>query len=102
MNRSNTKLPEVRPQENKIDWFSRHYMWGYGFLFLSFLLAVAFIYQLEYGKKKEARICIQLITPAKNFRTGEISEFPTPCDVPEGWQPIDTTVKDGNVLNNVN
>ncbi len=30
-------------------------------------------------------ICIQVITPAKNPETGECKEFPTPCDVPEGW-----------------
>jgi hypothetical protein len=30
--------------------------------------------------------CIQVIQPAKNPKTGEIRDFPTPCDVPEGWQ----------------
>jgi len=33
-------------------------------------------------------VCIQVITPAKNPLTGEIKEFPTPCDVPAGWQTI--------------
>lgn len=32
--------------------------------------------------------CIQVITPAKNTQTGEIRDFPTPCDVPEGWEKI--------------
>ena len=34
-------------------------------------------------------ICIQVITPAKNPLTGECQEFPTPCDVPEGWEKVD-------------
>jgi len=29
--------------------------------------------------------CIQVITPAKNPNTGACKDFPTPCDVPEGW-----------------
>lgn len=33
-------------------------------------------------------VCIQVITPAKNPQTGECKEFPTPCDVPTGWQTI--------------
>ena len=29
--------------------------------------------------------CTQVITRARNPQTGETREFPTPCDVPEGW-----------------
>ena len=36
--------------------------------------------------------CIQVITPAVNPETGEIKEFPTPCDVPEGWEKIENDV----------
>lgn len=32
--------------------------------------------------------CIQVITPARNPQTGEVKDFPTPCDVPEGWEVI--------------
>lgn len=32
--------------------------------------------------------CIQVITPARNLLTGEIKDFPTPCDVPDGWIKI--------------
>jgi len=32
--------------------------------------------------------CIQVITSARNPQTREIREFPTPCDVPEGWEKI--------------
>ncbi|XOB42474.1 MAG: DUF5667 domain-containing protein [Candidatus Nealsonbacteria bacterium] len=31
-------------------------------------------------------ICIQVITPARNSKTGECRNFPTPCDVPAGWE----------------
>ena len=30
--------------------------------------------------------CIQVIAPARNPLTGECRNFPTPCDVPEGWE----------------
>lgn len=30
--------------------------------------------------------CIQVITPARNPETGEERDFPTPCDVPQGWE----------------
>lgn len=36
------------------------------------------------GKK----VCAQVITPAKNTKTGEVKKFPTPCDVPAGWQIV--------------
>ncbi|MFH1175215.1 MAG: hypothetical protein V1698_00650, partial [bacterium] len=32
--------------------------------------------------------CIQVITPAKNPRTGECKNFPTPCDIPAGWMKV--------------
>ena len=31
------------------------------------------------------KICIQLITPAMDPITEECKNFPTPCDIPEGW-----------------
>ncbi|MBU4245782.1 MAG: hypothetical protein KKE71_01950 [Nanoarchaeota archaeon] len=34
--------------------------------------------------------CAQVITPAKNQATGECKEFPTPCDVPSGWDKVDS------------
>jgi hypothetical protein len=37
---------------------------------------------------KNEIFCIQVITPAKNPITGECKEFPTPCDVPPGWQKV--------------
>lgn len=32
--------------------------------------------------------CAEVITVAKNPDTQEIRDFPTPCDIPEGWQII--------------
>lgn len=37
---------------------------------------------------KKPGICIQVITPARNPQTGECKQFPTPCDVPEGWTKV--------------
>jgi len=38
--------------------------------------------------KNPGEFCIQVITPARNRATGEVRDFPTPCDVPAGWDPI--------------
>ncbi|HEX9503252.1 MAG TPA: hypothetical protein VF974_02925 [Patescibacteria group bacterium] len=35
---------------------------------------------------KPEGVCIQVMAQAKNPVTGEIREFPTPCDIPVGWQ----------------
>lgn len=37
----------------------------------------------------EPEACVQVVTPAKNPATGECQEFPTPCDVPEGWEKVE-------------
>ncbi|MDQ5962297.1 MAG: hypothetical protein QG653_104 [Patescibacteria group bacterium] len=34
-------------------------------------------------------MCAQVITPGRNPQTGEIKEFPTPCDVPKGWDVLE-------------
>ncbi len=39
--------------------------------------------------------CIQVIQPARNKETGECRQFPTPCDVPEGWV-ADNTCNEGD------
>ena len=38
--------------------------------------------------------CIQVITTARNKQTGEIRDFPTPCDVPAGWEKVEPDVMD--------
>jgi hypothetical protein len=53
--------------------------------------------QQEYQRIKQERekssgdnsiVCIQVITSARNKETGEVRDFPTPCDVPEGWEKL--------------
>lgn len=34
-------------------------------------------------------LCIQVITRARNVETGEEKDFPTPCDVPKGWEVVE-------------
>ncbi|MDA2922804.1 DUF5667 domain-containing protein [Patescibacteria group bacterium AH-259-L07] len=41
-------------------------------------------------EKEGGVLCIQVITPAKNPVTNQCREFPTPCDVPEGWEKVDS------------
>ncbi len=42
----------------------------------------------------EEKMCAQVITPARNPETGDIREFPTPCDVPDGWELIQNDIPD--------
>lgn len=39
----------------------------------------------------ERKVCIQVLTTAKNLKTGEVKQFPTPCDVPDGWEATPAT-----------
>ena len=41
--------------------------------------------------------CIQVITPATN--NGICKEFPTPCDVPDGWQKVASCSNEQNSIN---
>ncbi len=36
----------------------------------------------------DGAICAQVITSAKNPDTGEVVDYATPCDVPEGWEVV--------------
>lgn len=38
--------------------------------------------------KPDDMACIQVITPAKNPETGEVVDYPTPCDVPDGREIV--------------
>lgn len=44
--------------------------------------------QIAPAQKEPGIICIQVITRAQNDATGETRDFPTPCDLPEGWTAI--------------
>lgn len=42
--------------------------------------------------QSDQKVCAQIITPAKNPKTGECKDFPTPCDMPQGWDKVDECV----------
>lgn len=44
------------------------------------------------SQTQKPEVCIQIIAPAKNPKTGECKEFPTPCDVPEGWEKVGSCI----------
>lgn len=46
------------------------------------------------GDTTKEQLCAQVITPALNPETGDITEFPTPCDVPPGWEVIQNDIPD--------
>lgn len=48
---------------------------------------------LDEESKDDGQVCVQVITPAKNPQTGEVRDFPTPCDVPEGWMMVDRSLE---------
>ncbi len=54
----------------------------------------------EIDDNRKGRICIQVITPAKNEKTGECKEFPTPCDVPKGWENVNSCINQGSNTTN--
>lgn len=37
-------------------------------------------------------VCAQVIAFAVNPETGKIQEFPTPCDVPDGWAAVEADI----------
>lgn len=52
------------------------------------LVAAADVSRSDDGNQKQAVVCIQVITAARSRETGEVRDFPTPCDVPEGWERL--------------
>lgn len=40
------------------------------------------------GINFEEESCVQVITPAVNKETGEVKNFSTPCDIPQGWEEL--------------
>lgn len=43
------------------------------------------------GGDNNKQACIQVITRARNPQTGEEKDFPTPCDMPEGWAEVNAS-----------
>jgi len=50
--------------------------------------------ELIFKAAEGGTACIQVITPARNPETGEVRDFPTPCDVPEGWEVVRQAISD--------
>ena len=52
----------------------------------------------------EPELCIQVVTEARNPKTGEVKTFGTPCDVPKGWEEIPPEIftPDINLNTNIN
>ncbi|MBI1982437.1 MAG: hypothetical protein HYS68_02555 [Candidatus Levybacteria bacterium] len=65
-----------------------------GIIFLQQLRNSTEVLSPSQDKKEEelpnGRVCIQVITPARNPGTGECKEFPTPCDVPKDWEKVNS------------
>lgn len=38
--------------------------------------------------KEPSQVCAQVMTSARNPATGQIKVYPTPCDVPDGWEVV--------------
>lgn len=57
-----------------------------------------------YHEKKadsEGKMCAQVLTDARDPSTGHVETFPTPCDVPDGWEVLtgeNTTFQRGDEL----
>ncbi|MDP3733334.1 MAG: hypothetical protein Q8Q91_02215 [Candidatus Daviesbacteria bacterium] len=41
-------------------------------------------------KDSDQAICIQVITAAKDPKSGQCKDFPTPCDVPKNWEKVES------------
>lgn len=46
--------------------------------------------QVPAAEQQSHEPCIQVITYGKHPGTGECEAFPTPCDVPQGWESFST------------
>ena len=53
-----------------------------------FYLLNSYIYKQKQADNGED--CPQVLTDARDPETGEIHTFPTPCDIPEGWDRLET------------
>ena len=52
----------------------------------------------DKDKEDPGVICIQVLQPARDPKTGECKVFPTPCDVPKGWEPTPSCDGTNNTL----
>jgi len=73
---------ELEPKRNR--FLNHRFLYGV-ILVLILGVIVGGVALWKVKNESASQICIQVITPAKNSTTGEVRDFPTPCDVPAGW-----------------
>ena len=85
----NNPINPVSPTRN---WFSKPMLFGYIFLGVVLGGTVWGVYWWKYEQPQTTetndKVCAQVIQRAHNPQTGEEKDFPTPCDVPAGWEKI--------------
>lgn len=64
--------------------------YGTGFVGKSTRAKLNQLYGCETTKSVPAQECIQVVTLAKNPTTGKCKKFSTPCDIPSGWQKVNS------------
>ncbi len=84
-------------------FIEKRHLYGFVFLLVVFGMLISLIYNWQYGKTNSQSsskikddnviICLQVITTARNKVTGEIKDFPTPCNIPPGWIKVDKSIK---------
>lgn len=55
---------------------------------MKYIVILFVVLLVPFSQTFAATACIQVIQPAKNITTGECKNFPTPCDVPSGWNAV--------------
>jgi hypothetical protein len=83
-------------------WFNHHQyiFWAILFLFFASVLSVVYWWQtdnlrielpgtsINQNSNLNSGMCVAVIARARNPQTGEVRTFPTPCDVPAGWEQL--------------
>lgn len=73
-----------------VAWFGYTlYQQGY---FAKYLSTPASIPAPQKEQVVETKPCAQVITSARDPKTGAIKEYPTPCDVPKEWEVIQNDI----------
>ena len=51
----------------------------------------------DLRRRDDGKICIQVITHARNPENGNVRRFNTPCDVPDGWRVVKPELQDPQI-----
>lgn len=63
---------------------------GYGLAIVVILVGGYYAFTYYSGLYSDDLGCAQVITDARDPVTGEVRTFPTPCNVPDGWEVLET------------